>query len=166
MVSYGTTFSGTAVTLNGATAATQVLTARITGDADPQFAVDANGKLEWGSGDADPDVSLQRDGSVRLHTVNSMVTEGSFVCDVAGGGLTIREGTNARQGAVDLVAGTATVDNTSVTDTTRIQLTSQVDGGTPGWLRVSARTSGTSFTITSSSATDTSTVAYLMTEPT
>jgi len=39
------------------------------------------------------------------------------------------------------------------------------DGGTPGWLRVSARTPGTSFTITSSSGTDTSTVAYQIFEP-
>jgi hypothetical protein len=47
----------------------------------------------------------------------------------------------------------------------RIFLTSQSDGGTPGWVRVSARVASTSFTITSSDAADTSTVAYLMVEP-
>lgn len=86
-------------------------------------------------------------------------------CGTAGGGLAIKQGTNARAGRATLVGGTVTVANTSVTATTDIQLTSQVDGGTPGWLRVSARTAGTSFTITSSSGTDTSTVAWLMVEP-
>jgi hypothetical protein len=83
----------------------------------------------------------------------------------AGGGIAIAEGANARMGVATLVAGTVTVANTSVTANSRIFLTSQVDGGTPGWLRVSARTAATSFTITSSSATDTSTVAYLIVEP-
>lgn len=164
MVSYGNTFTGTAVTLTGPTAATQVLTARITGNTTAQLAIDANGKLEWSSGSNPSDVSLFRDGSVRLHTVNAFATESNLVCDVAGGGLVIREGSNARQGTAVLVGGTVTVSNTSVTALTRIQLTSQVDGGTPGWLRVSARVAGTSFTITSSSATDTSTVAWLLVE--
>ena len=37
-------------------------------------------------------------------------------------------------------------------------------GGAPGFLRISARSAGTSFTITSSSGTDTSTVARLIVE--
>jgi hypothetical protein len=84
-----------------------------------------------------------------------------------GGGVAIKEGTNARMGVVTLAAGTATVNNTSVTANTRIQLTAQTSGasGTPGAQRVSARTAGTSFTITSTSATDTCVVAWEMTEP-
>lgn len=70
-----------------------------------------------------------------------------------------------RTGTVALVAGTATVSMTSITNNSRIFVASQVDGGTPGWLRISARTAGASFTITSSSGTDTSTVAYLVVEP-
>lgn len=66
-------------------------------------------------------------------------------------------------GTVTLVAGAATVTY-PISATSRIFLTSQVDGGTVGFLRVSARTVSTSFTITSSSATDTSTVAYLIIE--
>jgi hypothetical protein len=77
----------------------------------------------------------------------------------------LKETANGPQGAVALVGGSKVVANTSVTANSRIQLTSQVDGGTPGWLRVSARTPGTSFTITSSSGTDTSTVAYQIFEP-
>jgi hypothetical protein len=69
-------------------------------------------------------------------------------------------------GVVTLVGGTATVANTSVTANSRIFLTSQTDGGTPGFLRVSARSAGTSFTITSGSGTDTSTVAWVIFEPT
>lgn len=70
-----------------------------------------------------------------------------------------------RTGTAVLVAGAATVSTSAVTANTRIQATSNVPGGTPGWLRISARTPGTSFTITSSSGTDTSTVAWQMTEP-
>lgn len=65
-------------------------------------------------------------------------------------------------GSVVLVAGAATVATTAVKAGSLIQLTSQAGGGTPGWLRVSARTAGASFTITSSSASDTSTVAWEM----
>ncbi len=81
------------------------------------------------------------------------------------GSLSVAEGSNAKQGTATLVAGTVTVANTSVTANSRIFLTSQVDGGTPGFLRVSARVAATSFTITSSNGADTSTVAYLITEP-
>lgn len=61
-----------------------------------------------------------------------------------------------------LAGGTATVAAPQVTATSRIWLTTQAPGGAPGWLQVSARTPGTSFTILSSSATDTSTVAWEM----
>jgi hypothetical protein len=80
-------------------------------------------------------------------------------------GLKVSEGSNARMGTAVLVAGAATVATTAVGATSRVYVCSQVDGGTPGWLRVSARTAGTSFTITSSSATDTSTVAWVIIDP-
>jgi hypothetical protein len=71
-----------------------------------------------------------------------------------------------RTGTVTLVAGTATVSiGAFVTATTVVLLTSQVDGGTPGFLRITAKVPGVSFTITSSSATDTSTVAWSIIEP-
>lgn len=63
-------------------------------------------------------------------------------------------------GRAVLVAGTVTVANTNVKATSDIFLDIQIPGGTPGAVRVSARTAGTSFVITSTSATDTSTVAY------
>lgn len=90
---------------------------------------------------------------------------GSFRVKQAGQGLRVAEGSNAKQGTAVLVGGTVTVANTSVTANSRIFLTSQVDGGTPGFVRVSARVASTSFTITSSSGTDTSTIAYEIFEP-
>ena len=77
----------------------------------------------------------------------------------------VREGTNARMGVATLVGGTVTVANTSVTANSRIFLTAQTSGAGPGALRVSARVAGTSFTVTSSSGTDTSQFAYLIVEP-
>lgn len=79
--------------------------------------------------------------------------------------LQVAEGANAKQGTAVLAAGAVTVANTSITASSRIFVTSNIDGGTPGFLRVSARVAGTSFTITSSSGTDTSTVAYEIFEP-
>ena len=90
---------------------------------------------------------------------------GNFSVLTAGKGLLIKEGTNAKMGTAALTAGSATVSTTAVASNSRIYLTSNADGGTPGWLRVSARTAGTSFTITSSSATDTSTVAWIIVDP-
>ncbi|QBZ73520.1 minor tail protein [Streptomyces phage Mischief19] len=84
-----------------------------------------------------------------------------------GGGIAIKEGVNGRMGVATLAAGTVTVANTSVTANTRIFLTGQGNGasGTPGTPRVSARTPGVGFTITSSSASDTSPVAWELKEP-
>lgn len=70
-----------------------------------------------------------------------------------------------RSGSVVLVAGVATVNDAKVTANSRIFLEIQEPGGTIGHLHISARTPGTSFTITSSSSLDTSTVAYLIIEP-
>lgn len=82
----------------------------------------------------------------------------------AGGGVAIKEGVNARMGLATLVAGSVTVANTSVAANTRIAVFRQTTGGTPGHLSVT-RIAGTSFTITSSSNTDTSTVAWVLFQP-
>lgn len=85
---------------------------------------------------------------------------------VAGCGLSITEGTDCKQGVATLVAGTIVVNNTSVTANSRIFLTTQdPNGGTPGFLWISARTAATSFTIQSSSILDTGIVAYEIFEP-
>lgn len=91
-------------------------------------------------------------------------SSGDIQITAIGKGLQIKTGTNAKIGTAVLVGGTVTVANTSVTANSRIFVTSNTDGGTPGWLRVSAKTVGTSFVITSSSGTDTSTVAWIIVE--
>lgn len=89
-------------------------------------------------------------------------TPGSVAVTTVGRGVRIKEGTNAKQGVATLVAGTVTVANTSVTASSRIFLTVQSLGTVtaPKTVAVTARTAGTSFTITSADATDTSVVAY------
>ena len=90
---------------------------------------------------------------------------GDIALGTAGLGLKIKEGANARMGIATLVAGTVTVNTTAVTANSRILLTGQDSSGTHGDLTVSARTPATSFAITSSSATDTRAVAWIIFEP-
>lgn len=158
-------FVASMINFVGATAGADVITARVTGDVQPQIVINADGKIEWGGGATPVDVSLFRDGSTRLHTVNTFATEGDVVMDVAGGGLNIREGVNARMGVTTLVAGTKVVATTECGANSRILLTTQAPGGTAGFLVVSARTAGTSFTILSSNVADTSVVAWFLVEP-
>lgn len=119
-------------------------------------------------------------GRIPFETTNGRLTdlaslaytqnEGLLVSDnikltSAGNGLYIKEGTNATVGVASLTAGTVTVPTDKVTANSRIFLTGQTPGGAPGAVNVSARTNGTSFTITSTSNTDTSSVAWFIVEP-
>ena len=89
---------------------------------------------------------------------------GNVLISTLGKGLQVKTGANSKIGTAVLVAGAVTVANTSVTANSRIFVTSQTDGGVPGFLRVSAKTVSTSFVITSSSVADTSTVAWVIIE--
>lgn len=84
-----------------------------------------------------------------------------------GNKILIKEGTNASMGVATLVLGTVVVNTTLVTANSRIFLTVQVLGtvAVATAIAVTARTAGTSFTITSAGATDTSTVAWHIVEP-
>ena len=79
--------------------------------------------------------------------------------------IAVVDGANKRMGVATLSAGAVTVNNTTVTANTRIFLSTTTAGGTVGHPYVSARSAGTSFTITSTSGTDTSTIAWLLIEP-
>jgi len=70
----------------------------------------------------------------------------------------------ATTGTVTLVAGSKVVASAAVTSTSQILLTAQSLGTvtTPKALAVTARTAGTSFTITSADNTDTSSVAWCL----
>lgn len=74
-------------------------------------------------------------------------------------------GAGLRFGTSVLVAGTVVVANTLVTANSMIFLTDQDGGGTEGFVIVSARTPGTSFTILSSSNTHTGKIAWMIVEP-
>ena len=106
-----------------------------------------------------------------VQTTNGFIqtasTGGGAAIDVSsvGFGLQVKEGSNAKQGTATLVAGTVTVANTAVTANSRIFLTGQLLGGTAGGLNVTSRVAGTSFTVTSTNAADTSTFAYEIFEP-
>lgn len=111
---------------------------------------------------------LRTSGADRL-TINAAgdvvtVHTADLVLSTAGKGLSIKSGSNAKIGTATLVGGTVTVSNTSVTANSLIFLTSQADGGTPGFVRVTAKTASTSFVITSSDVADTSTVAWMIVE--
>ena len=72
-------------------------------------------------------------------------------------------GANAIVGtSTALVAGTLAISTTAVTASSKIFLTYASAAGTQGFLRISAIVAGTSFTITSSSNTDTSTVNWFI----
>lgn len=157
--------------LVGATGGTVTISDQITGDTADRFRVEAGGTVRWGGGAAGPDIDLYRAAPGLLQTDNNLSVLGAFTTagplsvTTVGKGLQVKEGSGGKQGTAVLVAGAVVVATTGVTATSRILLTSQVDGGTPGFLRITARTPGVSFTITSSNGADTSTVAYQVFEP-
>ena len=150
------------------TASNPVFGAGTTGDTNNRVELDADGAIRFGSGAGAVDTVINRGGAgiVAFPSAQGVNVSGFVDVITAGKGVAVAEGTNAKQnGGVVLAAGTNTVANTSVTANSRIFVTSQATGGTVGGENVSARTAGTSFTITSTNAADTSTVAYEMFEP-
>jgi hypothetical protein len=113
----------------------------------------------YGLGASQPTATLHVQGTVKL--------DGSVTLPTAGNGILIKEGTNATMGVATLVAGTVTVSTNKVTANSRIFLTGQNLGTitVPVGYAVSARTGGTSFTILSANALDTSAVAWQIIEP-
>jgi hypothetical protein len=95
----------------------------------------------------------------------SQLDTGNIKIQTAGDGICIKEGTNATMGIATLTAGSTNVSTSKVTASSRIFLTTQVPGGTVGYAYVSSRGVGTGFTITSTSGSDTSQVAWLIIEP-
>ena len=79
--------------------------------------------------------------------------------------ISVEDGADKRMGLATLVGGTVTGSNTTVTANTRIFTSRQTAGGTLGHLSIGTVVANTSFVINSSSATDTSVVAWLLIEP-
>ncbi|MGW5426869.1 glycosyl hydrolase family 28-related protein [Streptomyces sp. NPDC004059] len=139
----------------------QILSGRVTGNTVSRIAVQADGLHQWSNGAASADVGLNRTGPNLLG-----LTTADFAIATAGRGLRVAEGTNAKMGTAVLNGTTAvTVSTTAVTSTSRILLTIQAPGGTVGSAYVFARTAGASFQVKSTTAGDTSTVAWFIVEP-
>ena len=73
--------------------------------------------------------------------------------------------TNMGSDECNLVAGTCTIDNTKITAVTHVYCMAQLGAGTPGALYISGRNAGVNYTVTSTSATETSKVACQLIEP-
>lgn len=104
-------------------------------------------------------------GHILDDAAGTIVAAGDVKVGTVGKTLYVKEGTNAKMGTSSLVAGSAVVNTTAVTASSRIFLTPQNTSGTAGAVSVSARTAGTSFTMTSTSGTDTRSIAWLIIEP-
>lgn len=108
-------------------------------------------------------IQLQDSSSNILFKVD---VAGNAKINKVGSGLYVKEGTNATMGTATLSSGTVVVSTTKVTANSRIFLTT--NGGTLtniGSPYVSARTAGTSFTISSTNILDSSNVAWVILEP-
>lgn len=94
-------------------------------------------------------------------------SSGNLCLSTIGNGLYIKEGSNATMGTGTLSAGTLVISNTKVTANSRIFLTDTGGGvlANIGALYISARSAGTSFTVSSSNALDTSTFSWIIIEP-
>lgn len=158
----------------GAGATSVAASTIVTGDTFDRWRLRDDGRLDWGPGNAARDTTLYRSGVGALTTDGFFamaagqssgtfsVFGGQLILGTAGVGLAVKEGANACQGVATLVGGTVTVNTSVVAATSRIQLTVQSLGTvtSPKPVAVTARTPGTSFTITSADATDTSVVAW------
>ncbi|HVG17715.1 MAG TPA: hypothetical protein VNI02_01585 [Blastocatellia bacterium] len=130
-----------------------------------------NGTTRWNilgtgnAGELQPNTDNALDVGDATHQVRDAFIGRSCNLSTAGAKHTIKEGANASMGVAVLVGGTVTVNNTLITANSRIFLTPQNASGTPGFIYISARVVGTSFTILSSDPADTRSIAWLIIEP-
>jgi hypothetical protein len=103
--------------------------------------------------------------SERLSVNGNISSTGDVIIAFVGSGLQVKEGSNATMGTATLSSGTVTVNTTEVTASSRIFLTHQGGGANIGFVYISARSAATSFTITSSNASDSGSVAWIILEP-
>ncbi len=123
-----------------------------------------DGSVVWGDNatTANPDTAVNQ---FNLTFANGYrFFGGAFNVSTVGKGLQVKEGSNAKQGVVTLVSGVGVVANTSVTANSRIFYCGQ-DTNVTGFLKITARSNGSGFTITSSVLSDTGVVAYEIFEP-
>lgn len=149
-IAYSSTNSGTRMGLPRANRAAVVLT---TGTG--LFVGTLAGPVFLGANDVE---------QLKLDTGLLAVTASDLRVATVGKGLQIAQGSNAKAGVVTLVAGTATVSTTAVTASSYFLYNAQNVSGTAGQLSISAKTVGTSFVITSTSAADTRQIFWMIVE--
>ncbi|GAA1958654.1 right-handed parallel beta-helix repeat-containing protein [Catenulispora subtropica] len=145
---------------SGLSGADALIKARVAGDSSSRVILSAAGQLSLGPGTGGQDTSWGRLGPAQIGS-----TDSDLVVGLAGKGLKIKEGANAKMGVLTLKGATAvTVPTTEVTANSRIFLTVQQAAGTVGPVYVSGRVPGSSFSV-QGQAGDTSTVAWMIVEP-
>lgn len=166
-------FTGSLVgDVTGTQGATVISAATVTGKLITGFAVGANTALAatdtiLGAFDkVQGQINARAPLASPVFTGDVNVSTGNLLVSTIGKGLQVKTGTNAKIGTAVLAAGTVTVANTSVTANSRIFLTVQSLGtvAVATAIAVTAKVVGTSFTITSASVTDTSTIAWMIVE--
>lgn len=164
----GSSAGAEAKTINGAVVPLSAIVTATNASRQVVLAVLASAKFWLGNGSgAVAAVSMSGDATMdNAGAVTVAQASGNFSIITAGDGLQIKAGSNARIGTGTLVGGTLLVGNTSVTANTVIFLTDQGGGvlANLGSLYVSARVNGTSFTVSSTNALDTSNFAYFLVE--
>jgi len=112
-----------------------------------------------------PGTGFIQDGVVDIQSTGGVSTNGNLSITTAGKGLRVKDGTNATfgTGAV-LVGGTLVVSTTSAITASAIFLQVSTTGGTQGHLSYTI-SNATSFTVTSTSGTDTSTFNWIIINP-
>lgn len=148
-------------TANGLSLATQVLSLAAATNAVPGALTAADHTTYSGYAAT---IALKAPLASPVFTGDVSSSTGNVLIGTIGKGLQVKTGTNAKIGIVTLVAGTATVANSSITTNSRIFLTAQNNAGTIGSLSVTTITANTSFVIKSTNPLDTSLVAWMIVE--
>jgi hypothetical protein len=169
LAAFGATSPGTASYLFTTGAGTTLRVLSATNDDAVISIKNSNHDWTWYFDGAANVFYLKLDGSGQLATDTSgnfSVELGNLSLLTAGKGISIKEGTNARMGRATLNGTTnVVVSNTSVTNNTEIFVCITAASGIPGAAYVVTRTAGTSFTIASTTVGDTSTVCWVLFEP-
>lgn len=110
-------------------------------------------------------ITFYNGGSTVGNQTVSIDADGSLSILQAGGGIEIKEGSNARMGQATLAGGSVVVANTSVTASTRVFVTRATGPGANASQVAVSVTAGVSFTITSANALDNDTFNWLLFEP-
>ena len=115
-------------------------------------------------------IKVNSDGTVTfgkgltLTTGSLTLTAGGVTISTIGQGLTVKSGSNAKIGTTAaMVAGVIATSTTAITANSVVLFSRKTTGGTPGHVSYTI-SAGVSFTLTSTSNTETSTFDYLIVE--